>query len=254
MVGATSAALAGRYMLQLRSTTPFSNLYKPDRRLYKLNRRMMYLTANPVTKTRDTLDTRAVASRDVAVYIHWPYCKKMCSYCNFNRYVKDNVDHERMRNCLVTELKTALAATKPTSIRSVFFGGGTPTLAQPQTIKALLDVMTDAGLMQKGVTEVTMEGNPSSTEIQQMELFRNAGVNRMSLGVQSLISPEDLLFLGRNHSIDEAMAAVEVARTLFPGRFSIDLIFGRPGQTRTQWQDELNAAMQLVDGHVSLCM
>eukprot|EP01134_Creolimax_fragrantissima_P003878 CFRG3878T1 len=187
-----------------------------------------------------------------AIYVHWPYCKKLCSYCNFNRYVRDEVDHERMRNCLVTELKTSLELCTPRKISSVFFGGGTPTLAEPETIAAILNVLSERGLTEQGVTEITMEGNPTSIESTRMSEFKDAGVNRMSLGVQSLTSPDDLLFLGRNHSINDALSAVEIARKLFPSRFSIDLIFGRPGQTRALWQKELDTAIDLVDDHVSL--
>ncbi|XP_066836350.1 radical S-adenosyl methionine domain-containing protein 1, mitochondrial isoform X11 [Anser cygnoides] len=185
-----------------------------------------------------------------ALYVHWPYCRKHCSYCSFNKYVVPAVDEAAVRACLVREARTLLRLGQVQSVTSVFFGGGTPSLASPQTIAAVLEAAAEAAHLPAGA-EVTLEANPSSASPARLAGFRAAGVNRLSVGVQSLDDAE-LRLLGREHTADEARAAVEAARGLFPGRTSIDLLFGLPGQSREAWAQCLEAALGLCDDHLAL--
>ncbi|NXR38896.1 RSAD1 protein, partial [Zosterops hypoxanthus] len=206
----------------------------------------------------------------------WPYCRKRCSYCNFNTYVVPAADEAALRSCLVREAQTLLRLSQvhrwvcgvgswgglgpsvppaashplPYSVTSVFFGGGTPSLASPGTVAAVLEAVAGAAHLPAGA-EVTLEANPSSTSTSRLAGFRAAGVNRLSIGVQSLDDAE-LRLLGREHTAAEARKAVEAARGLFPGRTSIDLLFGLPGQSRDAWAQRLEAALRLCDHHISL--
>ncbi|XP_041265285.1 radical S-adenosyl methionine domain-containing protein 1, mitochondrial isoform X3 [Onychostruthus taczanowskii] len=180
----------------------------------------------------------------------WPYCRKRCSYCNFNTFVVPAVDEAAVRACLVREAQTLLRLSQVHSITSVFFGGGTPSLASPGTVAAVLEAVAGAAHLPAGA-EVTLEANPSSTSASALAGFRAAGVNRLSIGVQSLDDAE-LRMLGREHTAAEARKAVEAARGLFPGRTSIDLLFGLPGQSRDAWAERLEAALGLCDDHISL--
>ncbi|XP_039246148.1 LOW QUALITY PROTEIN: radical S-adenosyl methionine domain-containing protein 1, mitochondrial [Pipra filicauda] len=216
------------------------------------------------------------APATAVLYVHWPYCRKRCSYCNFNAYVVPAVDEAAVRACLVREAHTLLRLSQvhrwvhrgahgrvrgpsvptcnspplPYSITSVFFGGGTPSLASPHTIAAVLEAVAGAAHL-PGSAEVTLEANPSSMDTSRLTGFRAAGVNRLSIGVQSLDDAE-LQLLGREHTAAEAWKAVEAARGLFPGRTSIDLMFGLPGQSRDAWAQGLEAALGLCDDHISL--
>ncbi|NWX40825.1 RSAD1 protein, partial [Steatornis caripensis] len=212
-----------------------------------------------------------------ALCSQWPYCRKRCSYCNFNKYVVPAADEEAMGACLVQEARTLLHLSQvqrwvcggvwavwgvpfgthpqpshplPCSITSVFFGGGTPSLASPRTIAAVLEAVAGAAYLPAGA-EVTLEANPGSAGTTRLASFRAAGVNRLSIGVQSLDDAE-LRLLGREHTAAEALGAVEAARGLFPGRTSIDLIFGLPGQSQDAWARGLEVALGLCDDHVSL--
>uniref|UniRef100_A0A8C3N400 Radical S-adenosyl methionine domain-containing protein n=2 Tax=Geospiza parvula TaxID=87175 RepID=A0A8C3N400_GEOPR len=193
-------------------------------------------------------DTAAPAT--AALYVHWPYCRKRCSYCNFNTYVVPAVDEAAVRACLVREAQTLLRLSQVHSVTSVFFGGGTPSLASPGTVAAVLEAVAGAAHLPAGA-EVTLEANPSSTSASALDGFRAAGVNRLSIGVQSLDDAE-LRMLGREHTAAEARKAVEAARGLFPGRTSIDLLFGLPGQSRDAWAQRLEATLRLCDDHISL--
>ncbi|NXE65983.1 RSAD1 protein, partial [Calcarius ornatus] len=204
----------------------------------------------------------------------WPYCRKRCSYCNFNTYVVPAVDEAAVRACLVREAQTLLRLSQVHSVTSVFFGGGTPSLASPGTVAAVLEAVAGAAHLPAGA-EVTLEANPSSTSASALDGFRAAGVNRLSIGVQvrgalpaaaaaaprdpivTVLPPQslddaELRILGREHTAAEARKAVEVARELFPGRTSIDLLFGLPGQSRDAWAQRLEATLRLCDDHISL--
>ncbi|NWU91500.1 RSAD1 protein, partial [Upupa epops] len=180
----------------------------------------------------------------------WPYCRKRCSYCSFNTYVVPVVDEAVIGSCLVRETRTLLHLSQVQSVTSVFFGGGTPSLASPRTIAAVLEAVAAAAHLPNGA-EVTLEANPSSARAQCLEGFKAAGVNRLSIGVQSLDDTE-LQLLGREHTAAEARRAVEDAQGIFPGRTSLDLIFGLPGQSLGAWTCGLEAALELCDDHISL--
>jgi oxygen-independent coproporphyrinogen-3 oxidase len=183
------------------------------------------------------------------VYNHWPFCRCKCPYCDLNTHGRERVDHGRWRGALVRELEHYARDTQGRGVTSIFFGGGTPSLMEPETIAALVQrvralwpVANDA--------EITLEANPTSAEIGKFRAFRDAGVNRVSLGVQSLVAA-DLKFLGRQHDAAQALAAVDMAASTFQ-RFSFDLIYARPSQTLEQWRDELDRALGFAAGHISL--
>ena len=183
------------------------------------------------------------------MYVHWPFCKKKCPYCDFNSHVRDQVDHEAWRKALLREMGYWHARAPETSLQSIFFGGGTPSLMQPETVQAIIDEAQRLWGFAPDI-EITLEANPTSVEAKNFQAFRSAGVNRVSMGVQSLRA-ESLAFLGREHSTAEALKAVELAATIFP-RYSFDLIYALPQQTVQQWEEELAHALTYARGHLSL--
>ena len=183
------------------------------------------------------------------IYIHWPFCRSKCPYCDFNSHVRERIDHGRWRGALLAELEHYARETEGRTITSIFFGGGTPSLMEPETVAALIQRARELWPVADDV-EITLEANPTSAEIEKFRAFREGGVNRVSLGVQSLIA-SDLTFLGRQHDAAQALAAVQMAAATFD-RFSFDLIYARPGQTPAQWQDELERALAFAAGHISL--
>ncbi|PKP77272.1 MAG: coproporphyrinogen III oxidase [Alphaproteobacteria bacterium HGW-Alphaproteobacteria-3] len=184
-----------------------------------------------------------------AVYVHWPFCQSKCPYCDFNSHVVANVDQARWARALARELEHMRALSGPRRVRSVFFGGGTPSLMLPETVEAVLSKIASLWTMEEGA-EITLEANPTSVEADRFRGYRAAGVNRLSLGVQSLDDAE-LKFLGRLHSAEEALRAIALARDIFP-RLSFDLIYARPGQTAEKWEKELRAALAHAADHLSL--
>jgi putative oxygen-independent coproporphyrinogen III oxidase len=185
----------------------------------------------------------------LAVYIHWPFCKSKCPYCDFNSHVRERIDETRWRDALLAELAWWAEQTEGATITSIFFGGGTPSLMAPETVAAILAAI-GRHWRRAADCEVTLEANPTSVEAARFRALRDAGVGRVSLGVQAL-DDAALRFLGRGHSAAEARAAVELARATFP-RFSFDLIYARPGQTAASWQRELAAAVALAGEHLSV--
>jgi putative oxygen-independent coproporphyrinogen III oxidase len=184
-----------------------------------------------------------------AVYIHWPFCLSKCPYCDFNSHVRATIDQATWQRALLSELDHYAAETAGRVVSSVFFGGGTPSLMAPGTAAALIDRIAERWSLSADA-EITLEANPTSVEAKRFREFQAAGVNRASLGVQAL-DPAALSFLGRGHSVDEATAAIELARRHFP-RFSFDLIYARPGQEPTEWDAELRRALSLAGDHLSL--
>lgn len=184
-----------------------------------------------------------------AVYVHWPFCQSKCPYCDFNSHVVANIDQARWTRALVRELEHMRELSGPRVVRSVFFGGGTPSLMLPETVEAVLAKVTALWTMEEGA-EITLEANPTSVEAERFKGYRAAGVNRLSLGVQSLDDTE-LKFLGRLHTAEEALRAIALARETFP-RLSFDLIYARPGQTKERWEKELRAALAHAADHLSL--
>ncbi len=185
----------------------------------------------------------------LALYIHWPFCLAKCPYCDFNSHVRDQVPQARFARALRTELATEAARLGSRPLASIFFGGGTPSLMAPDTVA---DLIADAHRLFRPLPdlEITLEANPTSVEVGRLHAFRAAGVNRVSLGVQSL-EDEALRLLGRAHSAAEAVAALELARGVFP-RISFDLIYARPGQDLPAWRAELDRALALAADHLSL--
>jgi putative oxygen-independent coproporphyrinogen III oxidase len=185
----------------------------------------------------------------LAVYIHWPFCRSKCPYCDFNSHVRDSVDAARWTRALLSDLDHQAELTPGREVGSVFFGGGTPSLMPPETVGALLDRVRSRWAVMPDV-EITLEANPNSAEAARFRALAAAGVNRLSLGVQAL-DPVALRQLGRRHDRDEAIAAIGHAGDIFP-RFSFDLIYARPGQSVADWRRELDEALSLAGEHLSL--
>ncbi|KAM9745050.1 radical S-adenosyl methionine domain-containing protein 1, mitochondrial isoform 1-T1 [Menidia menidia] len=189
-------------------------------------------------------------TQQASLYVHWPYCLKRCSYCNFNKYIPKEKNDHIMTQCLQREAETLLQLSQVSRISSVFFGGGTPSLAHPSTIAAVLDTVSKRASL-PDEAEVTLEVNPTPAGMSRLEDYVRAGVNRFSIGVQSL-QDKDLKSLGRDHSSREALQTIAEARRLCPGRVSVDVMFGRPEQTVEAWADELSELLTACDDHVSL--
>ncbi|MFO1073232.1 MAG: radical SAM family heme chaperone HemW [Geminicoccaceae bacterium] len=191
----------------------------------------------------------AQADGGFALYVHWPFCKAKCPYCDFNSHVRAGVDQARWARALTAELDHVAALTPERELRSIFFGGGTPSLMAPATVAAVIEAAEQRWRWAPGI-EITLEANPTSVEADKFAGFRAAGVNRLSIGVQAL-NDADLRRLGREHDVAEALAAVELAARSF-ARFSFDLIYARPGQTVAAWTAELKRALTHAVGHLSL--
>jgi putative oxygen-independent coproporphyrinogen III oxidase len=185
----------------------------------------------------------------LAIYIHWPYCVSKCPYCDFNSHVANGIDHDIWRAAYRKELAYYAGMLLERRVTSIFFGGGTPSLMEAATVESILQDIAKHWAVDNDV-EITLEANPNSVEAQKFADFRAAGVNRLSLGVQSL-RDEALKFLGRAHDAGEARGAIELAAKNFP-RFSFDLIYARKDQTPEAWTQELREALALADGHLSL--
>ena len=189
-------------------------------------------------------------SKDLfGIYVHWPFCKSKCPYCDFNSHVSDSIDHDLWAQMYLREIDYIAEKTKGRQVTSIFFGGGTPSLMKPRTVEAIIAHIQKRWQVSNDI-EITLEANPTSIEAQKFEEFKLAGVNRVSIGVQSL-RDDDLKFLGREHSASEAVKAIETAGQIFD-RYSFDLIYARPEQTVTQWREELSEALQYINGHLSL--
>jgi putative oxygen-independent coproporphyrinogen III oxidase len=191
----------------------------------------------------------SVAMDPLALYIHWPFCLAKCPYCDFNSHVREQIPQARMVAALRHELAYEAARIGPRRLTSIFFGGGTPSLLDPENVAALISDATGFFAPAEDI-EITLEANPTSIEAGRFAGYRAAGVNRVSIGVQSF-DPAALKFLGREHSAAQAVAAIELARGIFP-RLSFDLIYARPGQEEAGWRAELRRALSLAADHLSL--
>ena len=185
----------------------------------------------------------------LALYIHWPFCLSKCPYCDFNSHVRAAIPETRFVAALRRELAFEAARLGRRRVDSIFFGGGTPSLMQPESVAALIG---DAGQLfdLDAGAEITLEANPTSVEAGRFRGYAAAGVNRVSIGVQSF-DDAALKFLGREHSATQARTAIELAREIFP-RLSFDLIYARPEQTLANWRAELDLALGLAADHLSL--
>ena len=196
--------------------------------------------------------TRPDASnaRDFGVYIHWPFCLSKCPYCDFNSHVRHGgIDEAGFVRAFASEIAATAARVGKRTVSTIFFGGGTPSLMAPQTVGAILEAVARSWTIAHHA-EITLEANPTSVEATRFSGFRDAGVNRVSIGLQAL-DDAALRALGRLHSAREALDAVAVARAVFD-RYSFDLIYARPGQTPDAWASELTCALAQAGEHLSL--
>ena len=185
----------------------------------------------------------------LGIYVHWPFCRSKCPYCDFNSHVRERIDQGRWRKALLAELAHYAGETPGRRVGSVFFGGGTPSLMEPTTVAALIEDIGRHWTL-SGDAEITLEANPTSVEAASFAALSEAGVNRLSLGIQAL-DDAALSFLGRGHDVGEALVALDIARKHF-ARFSFDLIYARPCQSEAAWMAELERAVALAGEHISV--
>ena len=183
------------------------------------------------------------------LYLHWPFCQAKCPYCDFNSHVSANIDQARWQAAYLSELDRAAAETKNRVLETVFFGGGTPSLMDPSLVNAIIERIRQNWPMVND-PEISLEANPTSVEAGRFAGYRDAGVNRISMGIQAL-NDTDLRRLGRMHSVKDARAAFDTARNLFD-RVSFDLIYARQDQTLEEWKAELTEALNMAIDHLSL--
>jgi oxygen-independent coproporphyrinogen-3 oxidase len=194
--------------------------------------------------------TLTTVSPEFAVYVHWPFCLSKCPYCDFNSHVRHGgYDEAHYVRAIQSEIATSAARVPGRTVSTIFFGGGTPSLMQPETVGTILDSIGKHWTV-AGNVEVSLEANPTSVEATRFRGYRAAGVNRVSLGVQAL-DDQSLKELGRLHSAQEALDAIAVARSIFD-RYSFDLIYARPRQTLAGWTAELKQAISEAAEHLSL--
>ena len=183
------------------------------------------------------------------IYIHWPFCAAKCPYCDFNSHVRNNIDQKQWLKSYLNEINRVSKNTSSRFLDSVFFGGGTPSLIEPWVINDILNEIQKHWTT-KDNFEVTLEANPGSVDAKNFKAYRSAGVNRISMGIQSL-NEKDLKALGRTHTVKEALSAFHIAQQNFTA-VSFDLIYARQNQNLEQWETELNQALDLGASHMSL--
>ena len=183
------------------------------------------------------------------VYIHWPFCMHKCPYCDFNSHVSREIDQKKWREALLIDIRRSAAELPDRQVDTIFFGGGTPSLMPPETVATLINEIRTVWRLAPDA-EISLEANPTSVEAGRFAGYADAGVNRVSMGIQSL-RDADLKALGRMHSVAEARAAFDVARNQFE-RVSFDLIYARQGQTVDDWEAELTEAIDMAVDHLSL--
>jgi putative oxygen-independent coproporphyrinogen III oxidase len=188
--------------------------------------------------------------RNFGLYLHWPFCLSKCPYCDFNSYVAGALQEERWEKALLKEMKALSEMMEEEGgLSTIFFGGGTPSLMSPRLVGRLIEGAQGFWPVTESELEITLEANPQTVDLKNFEGFRRAGVNRLSLGVQSFCD-EELRFLGRIHSSDQAVKAILEAQAIF-SRFSIDLIYALPRQTQERWQQTLEQVMTFEPRHLS---
>ncbi|MFC0150560.1 radical SAM family heme chaperone HemW [Sphingobium scionense] len=185
----------------------------------------------------------------LGLYVHWPFCVSKCPYCDFNSHVRDRIDADAWQAALLADLAHEAEKTGRRPLRSIFFGGGTPSLMPPHIAASLIEAAERHWGFSNDI-EITLEANPNSVEAARFGDLAAAGINRVSLGLQALDN-EALAFLGRAHDVDEGLGALDTARRIFD-RVSFDLIYARPGQSESDWEAELARALSFGTGHLSL--
>lgn len=183
------------------------------------------------------------------LYIHWPYCLSKCPYCDFNSHVVTRIDHERWAERYKAEIRSLGEETEGRILSSIYFGGGTPSLMQGATVHQVMTTIRETWRLANDC-EITLEANPGAVDAARFAEYRDAGIERLSIGVQAL-NQNDLKRLGRMHSVDEALSAIELARSIF-SRVNFDLIYARQGQGTADWRDELSRALEMDPDHLSL--
>lgn len=187
--------------------------------------------------------------RPFGLYIHWPFCVSKCPYCDFNSHVAKSIDHDQWAAAYVSELHRVHDETAGRTLSSIFFGGGTPSLMPPKTTETILQTAEKLWGFTDNI-EITLEANPTTVEIDTFRNFKAAGINRLSIGIQSLRN-DALEFLGRAHSVKDALRALDLATQTF-ARTSFDLIYARPNQSVKDWEAELSEALDFGTSHLSL--
>lgn len=187
--------------------------------------------------------------KNIAIYVHWPFCKSKCPYCDFNSHVREQIDQQQWNEAYLKEIANYADFLSDKKIVSIFFGGGTPSLMPSYMVENIIAKLSEFSTLDDKI-EITLEANPTSVESLKFKEFAKAGINRVSLGIQSL-NQDDLKFLGREHNVDEAIAAISVAKENF-SRYSFDLIYALPNQTLKTWEKELTKALSLAGKHLSL--
>jgi oxygen-independent coproporphyrinogen-3 oxidase len=191
----------------------------------------------------------ALKLNSISVYVHWPFCLAKCPYCDFNSHVRETVDEGKMAAAMTTEIDYHARLVGARSVKSIFFGGGTPSLMSATTVDTVINRLSKRFSIDNDI-EITLEANPTSVEAGKFDDFSKAGVNRVSLGIQAL-NTKDLIALGRKHSLKEAFEAIELSQKYFK-RSNFDLIYARMGQSVSDWQKELHQALKIANGHLSL--
>jgi putative oxygen-independent coproporphyrinogen III oxidase len=187
--------------------------------------------------------------KNLALYIHWPFCLKKCPYCDFNSHVRDDIDYNKWLNAYLNEINLFQADLKNKNITSIFFGGGTPSLMPAFIPEKIINHLAKYAVLDDNI-EITLEANPTSIEAEKFKDFSAIGINRVSIGVQSF-NDQYLKFLGREHSSNQALNAISIAEKYFKN-YSFDLIYALPNQTAEQWEKELNFALTISNYHLSL--
>jgi oxygen-independent coproporphyrinogen-3 oxidase len=190
--------------------------------------------------------------KEISIYIHWPFCSKKCPYCDFNSYTFSSIDHKKWLDSYLQDISFTAKFYEGKKIKSIFFGGGTPSLMQPNTTFELINFFNNHNIKNNHDTikEITLEANPSTFEINKFKDFKSAGINRLSIGVQSFFE-ENLKFLGRNHNAKESILALQESNKIFDN-VSFDLIMGLPNQSFENLQAEVAYALEFATSHLSL--
>ena len=205
--------------------------------------------AHPARASRESPSPARGEGQKIALYVHWPFCVSKCPYCDFNSHVRSSIDQDEWREALLADLAHEASLLPDRALTSIFFGGGTPSLMEPSTAAAVIDAARSHWTAADDL-EITLEANPNSVEAARFFDLAAAGVNRLSLGLQSF-DDSALAFLGRAHSASEGQQALETAQKHFP-RVSFDLIYALPGETETSWAATLEKALSLGTSHLSL--
>lgn len=186
---------------------------------------------------------------DLSIYVHWPFCLAKCPYCDFNSHVRDRVNEAEMAEALLSEIDHYAGLVGHRDVKSIFFGGGTPSLMSASTVEKVINRIEHKFHTTNDI-EITLEANPTSVEAGKFKDFSLAGINRVSIGIQAL-NNHDLKALGREHDVDEALGAIELSQKYFK-RSNFDLIYARMGQEVSEWEKELKRAIGMANGHLSL--